>query len=283
MKTVRFWSDQGLLPEVDRSSGGHRRYAPEAVERLRLIRSLRTLDMPLPAVARVLDGEADEDLHAAVATQLGTVTAELTALRWREAALRLLHEAAPDQRVELLRLVGALGARPSTDTFVRYWRRLLPTRLSVRLTTAIIDSAVPPLPVQPSPQQVLAFARLHALTGAVTDACLVDHRPVVPRPDVLYDGLSEAYELAVPALRAGCGPAEGEALDCFVAAYARSYGQSDTPAVRRDLGRALARGEHPAMRRYWQLAGDLTPQPTLGAAHAWLSSALSAQLAAEAD
>ncbi len=41
VKTVRFYSDGGLLPEASRSAGGHRRYGPEAVERLALIRSLR--------------------------------------------------------------------------------------------------------------------------------------------------------------------------------------------------------------------------------------------------
>ncbi|MFD0853398.1 MerR family DNA-binding transcriptional regulator, partial [Actinomadura adrarensis] len=46
VKTVRFYSDLGLLPESPRSSGGHRRYGPAALERLRLIRSLRALDLP---------------------------------------------------------------------------------------------------------------------------------------------------------------------------------------------------------------------------------------------
>ncbi|MFD0208628.1 MerR family transcriptional regulator, partial [Streptomyces hirsutus] len=55
VKSIRFYSDRGLLPEASRSSGGHRRYAPEALERLRLIRSLRALDLPLPEVRRVLE------------------------------------------------------------------------------------------------------------------------------------------------------------------------------------------------------------------------------------
>ncbi|MEU3957985.1 MerR family DNA-binding transcriptional regulator, partial [Streptomyces achromogenes] len=39
VKTIRFYSDQGLLPEAARSSGGHRRYGPDALARLRTIRS----------------------------------------------------------------------------------------------------------------------------------------------------------------------------------------------------------------------------------------------------
>ncbi|MEY9871491.1 DNA-binding transcriptional MerR regulator [Streptacidiphilus sp. MAP12-33] len=277
VKAVRFYTDQGLLPEADRSSGGHRRYAPEAVERLRQIRSLRGLDVPLPQVARVVDGDAEE-LRETVARQLDVLGAEMAALRWREAALRLLHEAEPAQRTELLRLVGVLGTPPSTDMLARYWRGMLPGRLSTRLRTAVVDAAVPALPDTPTPGHVLAFARLHVLTAPVNAACLAEHRPDPLRPDVLYDGLREAFELSAPALRAGRAPSDGEALDCFVAAHARSQDRRDTPGFRRELGRALVGGEHPVMRCYWRWAGELTSEPTLGAAHAWLSSALGAQL-----
>ncbi|MER5637757.1 MerR family transcriptional regulator [Kitasatospora sp. NPDC002227] len=274
VRAVRFYSDQGLLPEADRSSGGHRRYAPQALERLRLIRSLRGLGVPLPEVAAAL--EEEQRLGQVVERQLDAVAGELRALRWREAALQLLHTGPPGERAELLRLVGALGSPPSTDSLARYWRRVLPTRLPARLAAAVVDAAVPPVPEAPAPGQVLAFARLHQLTGSASDACLAEHRPVVPRPELLYEGLREAYELAAPALTAGRAPEAGEALDCFVAAHARAQDRRDTPAFRRELRHTLAGGEHPVMRRYWSLAGELSPVPTLGAANGWLSSALNA-------
>ncbi|WP_370071874.1 MerR family transcriptional regulator [Streptacidiphilus sp. MAP5-3] len=289
VKTLRFWSDRGLLPEADRSSGGHRRYAPEAVERLQLIRSLRGLRMPLPEIGRVLDGERGDAPDGAgldgaaladvVERQLDELGVQLTALRWREAGLRLLHESAPEQRPERLRLIGALASPPDTDAVVRYWRRLLPYPLPARLVASITDMAVPQLPEAPTPAQVLTFARLHALTGSASDACLAAHRPVVPRADVLYDGLFEAYTLALAPLLAQRPPHPGAALDCFVDAHARAQDARDTPAFRRTLGRALALGAEPVMDRYWQLAGELSTAPTLGAAHAWLQSALDVELA----
>lgn len=57
VKAVRFYSDNGLLPEASRSAGGHRRYGPDALGRLRLLRSLRTLGLPVREVRRVLDEE----------------------------------------------------------------------------------------------------------------------------------------------------------------------------------------------------------------------------------
>ncbi|MEV4442480.1 MerR family transcriptional regulator, partial [Streptomyces sp. NPDC049577] len=102
VKTVRFYSDRGLLPEAARSTGGHRRYGPEALDRLRLIRSLRALDLPVPEVGRVLDeDDALEDVVAGRLRELGT---RLSALRWQQASLQLLRDCAPEERAERLRL-----------------------------------------------------------------------------------------------------------------------------------------------------------------------------------
>lgn len=97
VKTVRFYSDSGLLPEASRSAGGHRRYGADSLERLRMIRSLRALDLPVPAVRRVLDeedaaGREGGALEDAVAGQLRSLGNQLRALRWREAALRSVQE-----------------------------------------------------------------------------------------------------------------------------------------------------------------------------------------------
>ncbi|MGW1596206.1 helix-turn-helix domain-containing protein [Streptomyces sp. NPDC002343] len=273
VKTVRFYSDQGLLPEVARSSGGHRRYAPEALTRLRTIRSLRALDVPVPEIGHVLDsGDGLEDV---VARRLDDIGGQLAALRWREAALRALQESEPGQLAERLELIGSVSVPPDTSAIAHYWRRLLPARLSARLRSAVTEAAVPQPPADPTTDQVLAFARVHALATAATDHCLASHRPLTEaHPDLLYDGLHEAHRLVEAAVRAGRAPGPGEALDCYAAAYARAAGTRDTPAFRRALAARLAAADHPVMRRYWHLAGKLTPGLTLGAADTWLRDAL---------
>ncbi|MEU4209223.1 MerR family transcriptional regulator [Streptomyces sp. NPDC026206] len=286
VKTVRFYSDRGLLPEAGRSTGGHRRYGPEAADRLRLIRSLRTLDVPVPDVGRVLDQE--DALEDVIAGQLRELGSRMTALRWREAALRLLQECTPEERADRLRLVGGISTPPSTATMVRFWRRWLPARLPARLVTAILEQAVPQPPDDPTPAQVLAFARLHAFTSG---PCL-GTGPYQPeahrtdkgyRPAVLYDGLREAYALASADLRARRPPHQGEALDCFVSAHARARGTRDTPAFRRRLGVQLA--ADPRIDHYWQLVAELTAspsgpaEPTAGATDDWLRTALNTRTA----
>lgn len=282
VKTVRFYSDRGLLPEAARSAGGHRRYGPEALDRLRLIRSLRALDLPVGDIDRVLDRE--DTWEDVIAGQLKELGSQLAALRWRQAALRLLGEGTTEERADRLRVVGAFldgVLPPDTAALARFWRRVLPVRLPARQVSWILDAAVPQPPEDPGPDQVLAFARLHAL---VTMPCPPGHdwRPPSPerdpeyRPAVLYGGLGEAYGLVAPALRTGRAPHEGEALDCFVSAYAHAHGTRDTPGFRRRLSRRLDRSAHPVMDHYWRLAGELAAPhtPTLGAAHDWLRAAL---------
>lgn len=277
VKTVRFYSDRGLLPETARSPGGHRLYGPGALERLRLIRSLRTLDLPVPEVSRVLDREdAIEDV---LAGQLRDVGSQLTALRWREAAFRLLQDCTPGERAERLRLIGAVPTPPSTAALARFWRYWLPPRMPARVVADILEQAVPQLPGDPTPAQVLAFTRLHALVSGSCDGTdrgqpAAHHPDGGYRPAVLYDGLGEAFALAAPELRAGRPPFVGDALDCFVSAYARSRGTRDTPAFRRGLSGQLA--ADPRIDRYWQLAAELSgpDRPTPGAAHDWLRAAL---------
>ncbi|MFB7512197.1 MerR family transcriptional regulator [Streptomyces sp. NPDC056144] len=289
VKTVRYYSDRGLLPEAGRSGGGHRRYGPEALDRLRLIRSLRGLELPVPEVEKVI--ERDDVLEEVLAGQLRELGSQLTALRWREASLRLVKECEAGERAERLRLIGTITLPPDTGALARFWRCSLPARLPAPLTRTVLDAVVPRPPEDPTPGQVLAFALLH---GLVTDPRLADEtfRPAPPLPAgayraaVLYEGLAEAYALAERAPKAEDGsPGEGgEALDCFVAAYAGALGTRDTPAFRRRLLGLLGLSDGPVIRRYWKLAAGLFApgEPVLGALHHHLSVALHAQVAARA-
>ncbi|MFF6787967.1 MerR family transcriptional regulator [Streptomyces filamentosus] len=276
VKTVRYYSDRGLLPEAGRSGGGHRRYGPGALARLREIRSLRGLGLGVPEVARALEG--DGPLVDVVAGELRGVARERAVLAWREASLRLLSECEGVERAELLPLLGAAELPPATDAVVRFWRRSLPVRLPGPLVARVLDEVVPEPPADPSPGEVRGFARLGALVS--------DPRPGrAPRPPlpgeryraaVLYEGLAEAYGLAGAEVRAGRPPGGREALECFAEAYARALGERDSAAFRHRLTGLLEREETAVMARYWKLAAPLLPadRPALGLLHHHLTRAL---------
>jgi len=55
VKTVRFYADRGIVPPADRSPAGYRRYHPDAVARLELVRTLRDLGLDLGTIRRGAD------------------------------------------------------------------------------------------------------------------------------------------------------------------------------------------------------------------------------------
>ncbi|GAA3088990.1 MerR family transcriptional regulator [Streptomyces roseofulvus] len=282
VKTVRYYSDRGLLPEDGRSGGGHRRYGPGALARLREIRSLRALGLGVPEVARALEDEGR--LADVVAGELRGVARERAALAWREASLRLLAECDGAERAELLPLLGAAALPPDTDAVVRFWRRSLPVRLPAPLVARVLDEVVPVPPDEPTPGEVRAFALLRALVSDPRP----ERAPAPPlrgeryRPAVLYEGLAEAYDLAAAEVRAGREPGGAEALDCFAGAYALALGEVDSAGFRRRLVERLGREDTGVMARYWKLVAPLGPadRPALGLLHHHLTVALAAPPAA---
>ncbi|KIF71109.1 MerR family transcriptional regulator [Streptomyces sp. AcH 505] len=278
VRTVRFYCDEGIL-ESRRSAGGHRRFDPAAVDRLRLVRRLRTLGLGLPAITGVLAGRLS--VGEAVAAERAAVDAELTSLAWRSASLRAIEEAGPAERAARLELLAAVaGGRAAYDVLVAFWRRTFGSPLPDAMLSMFLSVAVPEPPAEPTPDQVVAYAEMVTL---VADRSLVRRyvtraradRDTVRDESALLAGVGAACELARPLLLAGRRPAPGHALDRFVAAHAEVRGAEDTPAYRSELLAATAVDRDPRVRRYWGLLGRVTGEPvTVGAMHGWLIDAL---------
>lgn len=124
VKTLRYYSDGGLLPVVSRSTGGHRRYGPDAWERIRLIRRLRALDTPIATIMEVVTGECS--LGDLVSTELEAVQERLTELRWRQATLESLDEAPSEERLRRLEILSRVQRLPQAHrTLTDHWYREL--------------------------------------------------------------------------------------------------------------------------------------------------------------
>jgi MerR family copper efflux transcriptional regulator len=54
VKTVRFYCDEALIHPIGRSDGGYRLFEPAVVGELALIRALRSMDVPLSELRRIL-------------------------------------------------------------------------------------------------------------------------------------------------------------------------------------------------------------------------------------
>ncbi|NGO07652.1 MerR family transcriptional regulator [Streptomyces sp. HC44] len=85
VRTIRYWSDAGVLPPATRSSGGYRLYDAAAVARLELVRTLRELGLGLDDVRRVMAGETT--VAEVAATHVAALDAQIRALKVTRAVL----------------------------------------------------------------------------------------------------------------------------------------------------------------------------------------------------
>jgi DNA-binding transcriptional MerR regulator len=90
-KTIRFYEEEGLLPEPRRSDTGYRLYSHNDVARLQLVRRIRLLGVDLATIKTLADkvlsescGDFADDLTEVLGRQLSEIDtriSELTELR----------------------------------------------------------------------------------------------------------------------------------------------------------------------------------------------------------
>ncbi|MCQ8189492.1 helix-turn-helix domain-containing protein [Streptomyces rugosispiralis] len=272
VKTIRYYSDIGLLPESGRSSGGHRRYAADALPRLRLIQRLRALGTPIAAIDAVMAGK--RSLGELVTRELDAVQEQVREATWRREVLRALDGCPAPERLRRLAVLAGVGSPDDAhDRLVRYWHWALPADLPRRLAQTVIEGAVPAPPAAPTTATVLAYAELHALATAA-DRRRQPQRHQVGDVASFYAGLLDACALAGEALVSGCPERRAEALGHYVRTYARVDGHDDTPAFRARLRARFRRGPRAGSfsLRYWRQALAVTgetppPSATSGQGH----------------
>src|SRR5690242_6974743 len=85
VKKIRFYSDRGIVTPAERTPAGYRRYGPEAVARLALVRTLRELGLGLDVIRRVTNQELT--LGQVAAEHAAALNAQISILRLRQAVL----------------------------------------------------------------------------------------------------------------------------------------------------------------------------------------------------
>ncbi|HUQ56514.1 MerR family transcriptional regulator [Lentzea sp.] len=87
-RTLRFWSDEGVITPAGRSAGGYRLYDAACAARVEFIRSLRELGFGLDDVRRLL--ERGETVAEVAATHVAAIDAQIRALKVRRAVLSIV-------------------------------------------------------------------------------------------------------------------------------------------------------------------------------------------------
>lgn len=104
-QTLRYYERRGLLPDPDRSPGGHRLYDPAAVTVLRVIKAAQRLGFTLDEVADLLEvgrhhhSRRNAGLQAQATTKLAEVEARIEDLTVIRDTLRTALDAGCDDLV----------------------------------------------------------------------------------------------------------------------------------------------------------------------------------------
>ena len=101
-KTIRFWEDQHLLPEPERTPAGYRSYDPEILERLAFIRQAQVAGLTLEQIRQILDIRTNGEppcVHVTdlIAKRLEEVEARIAELKRTRVQLKALAQRAANQ------------------------------------------------------------------------------------------------------------------------------------------------------------------------------------------
>jgi MerR family mercuric resistance operon transcriptional regulator len=93
IETIRYYERIGVMPEPDRTSGGHRFYTPDQIKRLRFIRRTRELGFTLDEIRNLLrlvdeHSYTCDDIRDIVSAHLAKMREKIKDLRRLEKSLR---------------------------------------------------------------------------------------------------------------------------------------------------------------------------------------------------
>lgn len=290
VKTIRFYSDRGIVEPADRTPGGYRRYGPDAVARLALVRALRDLGLGLDVIRQVVDRELTP---GEVALQhAAALDAQIRILRLRRAVLTAVARRRPTpeemHRMHRLARLSETERRHLIDAFLD---SVFPDSGDGAGHAAIRRTMTPEPPDDPTEEQVEAWVELAELTldpgfraglrrmAGAHAADLPDTGS--PSPDVV----AVARDHVRAAMRSGIAPDSPEAghvVVALTARCARTLGHPDDETLHQRLLDRLQTAHDPRRDRYVELLAQINgwpPPEPLTPVLDWSVTALSARTA----
>jgi DNA-binding transcriptional MerR regulator len=272
VRTIRFYSDSGVLPPTNRSSANHRRYDLNAVARLDFIRTLRDLGVDLVTIQRVL---ADEiSVSQAAAAHADALDVQIRVLRLRRAVLRAVAKrGSSTQEIELMHRIVQLSEAERHRVIHDFIDCTFGDIDANPEFVALLRSAMPDLPDEPTAGQVDAWIELAELVQdpdfKASVRRMAEHQ-AAERADGDQTGLH--YELTnhvrdrvEAAISVGTKPTSPQAapvLAGLVERYARTFAAADTREYRARLLIRLETANDPRAERYFNLIAVINGWPT---------------------
>ncbi|TNC27976.1 helix-turn-helix domain-containing protein [Amycolatopsis alkalitolerans] len=284
VKTIRFYSDEGLLPPTDRTPAGYRLYDTRSLARLELIRTLRELGVGLDDVAQVLESRVS--VPALAARHLDALDEQIRRLRLRRAVLRAVvkRESEPEE-VKLMNKLASMSDEERARLVDEFWDEVS-GGLNVDPEFASGMRAVKPnLPDDPAPEQVEAWVEFAELIQdpsfratirgmserhAAEREAGADLSPSAAQREHWFEWNARAQEYLDAGLEPGSAEGRGLAEEIVQASGARSPGE---------LAERIESGSDERAARYWHLLAIINgwqPVPWHQQAITWTIAALRA-------
>ena len=291
VRTLRFYSDSGLLAPAGRSDAGYRLYDAGATARAQLVRTLRELGVDLPTIKRVLDRELS--LSGVATAHAAALDAQIRVLRLQRTVLRVAaaRDTTTPEEMKLMHDLARLGAAERRNIVADFVEEVFAGLDADPGIAARMRGATPELPDEPSSEQWQAWIELAEL---VADE---DFRGGSgrwrsarggPRGGAAAPGRARAHGRA--RRRSPSGPARRGPGSIRVGARAvvdelarlRRGARPRGPAFRAWLADTLETFTDRRAERYWQLLAIMNGWPQRGPAQSsippweWLVAALRA-------
>lgn len=289
-RTIRFWSDAGLVPPSARSGSGYRLYDAAAAARLDLVRTLRELGLGLDVIEAVLSRA--RTVPEVAAAHVAVLDVQIRALRLRRAVLSTVarngHTIEETLIMSKLSQLSARERQQIIDDFVDgVFAGTDPDAPGAGIAHGMRQLPAD-LPDDPSPEQVGAWVELAELVAdesfrqRARSMALAGQNAAAPQAQgeasgQARPGYQETIEHAGQAAAAGVDPASpaGQAVLGRIVAPTTSADQ------RTAILRQLETFTDARVERYWQLLAILNGQPvppSVVPAFEWLIAALRASL-----
>ncbi len=271
MRTIRFWSDAGVIPQPARSDNGYRRYDAESVARIDLVRTLRELGLDLATTRKVLQQQVS--LGDVIRAHVGALDAEIRTLQTRRAVLWAVGQRnGTSEEMRIMNKLAQLSAaerQQLLDDFVAETFAGLPENGMWE----VIAGEMRRLPPQPSIEQVEAWIELAELAGDKDFRARVRQMATAKDPGKPNFDHQVVLDLAGQALDAGIDPSSAEGQEILH----RIVDPAMPVSERLETAAKLETFTDRRVERYWQLLGILNDRPPFGSAVApfeWLIAAL---------
>jgi DNA-binding transcriptional MerR regulator len=293
VKTIRYYSDLGLVPAVSRTDAGYRRYDEAGVARLELIHALRDLGLDLPSIRRVTEHRTT--IEEVARAHVDAIDLHIHQLTLRRAVLRAIARGITDpEEVQRMTAFAEASAEESRRIMEEFLDAIFADHQSNPFAERM-RSALPVLPDGPSAEQIDAWVELATLVHDSEFRARIREMIVEGERQRAVSGITETDEATqragqAVADRAGAAVSNGVATDSaeahaivneIVPLFAAAATKEDSPEYRRKLAHQLAAFSDRRAERYWQLIGVINgwpAQPSLMRPYEWFMAALDASL-----